>query len=756
MARPTEVTIPGQMLSFLEELKRRNVFRVGLAYLVGAWLLIQVVDILLDNIGAPAWVLQTLFVGLGVGFFITLFFAWAFEMTPDGVKREKDVDRSQSITPNTGKKLNNATLVLMAIAIAYLLFDKFSDEAPETVSSAQTEVVGTSSEDKPDQGPVTETPRQSIAVLPFDNRSRNVDDEYFTEGIHDDLLTNLARISSLKVISRTSVTQYKNTEKTIPMIAKELGVATVMEGAVQRSGNTVRINVQLIDAKTDEHLWAEIFDRELTAENLFVIQSEISEKIAAALEATLSPEEEQRINEFPTQNLEAYNAYLRGRQLLPQRNSKDLGLAMESFERAVELDPDFALAWVGIAESANLLGAHGTLNPDEKIRIMEVAVKRALEINPNLGEAYTSKGSLLDDLNQTAQAEAAYKRAIELSPNYATTYHWYSILISNTNDRLQEALELINRAAELDPLSPIIKSNIAQIYGRMGRFAEEESAYLQLLSANPEFSSGMANISWTLYLKDLGQLDDAVVWAQKSNRADPGKINGLVLEYAAWLNLDDDTRAQSIYQQMEELDAESRWLPRAKSWMDLKHGRYAAAKEEAMFLAQGFKNPGAQWSAGIIYARAGDYARARELILRVDPRYADREQWLDTLNEGTDDVCIVGLTLARTGDETLGNELLHYAANYWEETLPRYIKHADRWPSFECYAYLGDVEKSLAALEIALDHGHALRTWLFIASNPELRLIQEDPRFKAMDQRARTELARQRENLAQMEAEAEL
>jgi tetratricopeptide (TPR) repeat protein len=526
-----------------------------------------------------------------------------------------------------------------------------------------------------------------------------------------------------------------------------------MEGAVQRSGDTVRINVQLIDAITDEHLWAEIFDRELTAENLFAIQSEISEKIAAALEATLSPEETQRINEFPTQNLEAYNAYMRGRQLLPQRNSKDLEKAMASFEHAVELDAKFALAWVGIAESASLLNGHGTLNPDKSIDIMQDAVNRALEINPNLGEAYVSKGSLLDDLNQNEQAEAAYKRAIELSPNYATAYHWYSNLISNTNDRLQESLALINKAMDLDPLSPILKLNQARRYGRMGRFAEEEAAYRQLLSANPEFSPGMQQIAWDVYTKHLGQLDEAVVWAHKANKADPGRILTLAMEYSLWLSLDHDARANVIYQQMEELDAKNSWLPRAKSWMDFKNGRYAAAKEEARYLEQGFNIPALKWSAGVMFARSGDYASAREAFLKVEPRYADRDQWPVILNEGQDDACIVGLTLARTGDEALGSDLLRFAANYWEETLPRYIGHADRLPGFECHAYLGEVDKSLAALQISLDHKHALRNWLWIASNPELRLIHEDPRFKAMDQNARAELARQRENAINMELE---
>jgi TolB-like protein len=574
--------------------------------------------------------------------------------------------------------------------------------------------------------------------------------------MHDDLLTNLARIASLKVISRTSVNQYKGTEKTIPQIAKELGVATVMEGAVQRSGDTVRINVQLIDANTDEHLWAEIFDRELTTENLFAIQSEISQKIANALEATLSSEETQRLNDFPTQSMEAYNAYLRGRQLLPQRNAEDLAKAMESFEQAVELDPEFALAWVGIAESASLLEAHGTLNPDKQLQIMEKAIGHTLDIDPNLGEAYVSQGSLFDDLGQREQAEAAYKRAIELSPNYATAYHWYSILINDTFDRLQDSLALLGKAEQLDPLSPIIKQNIANIYSRMGRYDEAEAAYKQLLAANPVFSSGMVNMSWGLFGNDLGRLDEAIIMVQNANRVDPGKISPLIIEYTFWISLGDFQKAQVVYQQMEALDAEHFWLPAAKAWSNIRQGRYAAAKEDGLFLERNFDSLFVQNMAMQILARSGDYEHVRESLLKLEPRFLDANQWSAVLNEGSNDACWVGLTLMRTGDEELGRELLRYSANYWEQTAPLYIQHADRYPSFECLAYLGEVEKSLDTLEISLEHQHVLRNWLGIAANPELRMIQEHPRFAAMDEKARAELKRQREHLAQLETETSL
>ena len=376
-------------MSFINELKRRNVFKVGAAYLVGCWLLIQVADILLENIGTPAWVLQTLFVVLGVGFFITLFFAWAFEMTPEGVKREKDVDRSQSITPQTGKKLNYVVIGMLVMAAAYFFWESRIKSGTVIPAKAGTSQSADAAEQIPASAGMTEDEvaidRKSIAVLPFDNRSDQKSDTFFVEGIHDDLLTNLARIGSLKVISRTSVNQYKGTEKTIPEIALELGVATVMEGAVQRSGDTVRINVQLIDAQTDEHLWAEIFDRELTTDNLFAIQSEISKAIADALEATLTDQEQEQINRRPTDNLAAYSAYMLGRQLLPKRTSAALAQARSEFESAVKLDPNFALAWVGIADSAFLESSYGTLNFDEGLVIRQTAIDRALGIDPQLG-----------------------------------------------------------------------------------------------------------------------------------------------------------------------------------------------------------------------------------------------------------------------------------------------------------------------------------------------------------------------------------
>ncbi len=264
--------------------------------------------------------------------------AWAFEMTPEGLKRETAVDPAESITRVTGRKLDFAIIGLLVIAVVFLVVDNYVLESePE-----QTEVAA---EQVPAAEPIAR--EKSIAVLPFANRSANQADAFFVDGIHDDILTHISRISALKVISRTSVMSYRDTTKNLKTIGEELGVSTVLEGGIQRAGNQIRVNVQLIDAATDEHLWADTYDRRLTANNIFAIQSEIAKTVADALRATLSPEEQDRLATVPTENLAAYEAYLLGRQRLARETAAAFAEAVDYFQQAIELDPNFALAYVG-------------------------------------------------------------------------------------------------------------------------------------------------------------------------------------------------------------------------------------------------------------------------------------------------------------------------------------------------------------------------------------------------------------------------
>jgi TolB-like protein len=364
-------------MSFFNELKRRNVFRVGIAYVVVAWLVLQVADVVINNVGAPGWVFQIIMLVLGIGFPIVLIFAWAFEMTPEGIKKESDVDRSQSVTRQTGRKLDFTIFGIMALALAYFVWESRFQNEPVVPAKAGTSVSTTEISVSAETSDATIASDNSIAVLPFANRSRDEDDAFFSDGIHDDLLTQLAKIGDLKVISRTSVMKYKGTQKTIPEIAEELGVSTILEGGIQRAGKRIRINAQLIDVTTDEHLWAETFDREMTMENIFDIQTEITRQIVTAVKGELSDTEQQALGAAPTANLEAYEAYLHARAATNRADySKEKYIAAQPWaEKAVTLDPEFAEAWAVLAE------IHGQA-------VWQPWAEKAVTLDPEFAEAW--------------------------------------------------------------------------------------------------------------------------------------------------------------------------------------------------------------------------------------------------------------------------------------------------------------------------------------------------------------------------------
>jgi TolB-like protein len=313
-------------MSLIAELKRRNVFRVGVAYAIVAWLLIEITATTFPILKLLDWSVTLVTALVLIGFPLALIVAWAFEMTPEGLKRETAVDRTESITHVTGRKLDFAIIGLLAVALIFVVVDNYVLESE----------------------PIER--EKSIAVLLFDNLSRDATNEPFTIGIHDDILTQLSKISALKVIARTSMERL-DPSLTIPEIGAQLGVASVLEGGIQRAGNRIRINVQLIDCETEAHLWAETYDRELTAANIFSIQSEIAKTVAEALHATLSPGEQDRLATIPTENLAAYQAYLLGNQRIANLTTTDLAEAVDYFQRAITLDPGFALAYVGLADA---------------------------------------------------------------------------------------------------------------------------------------------------------------------------------------------------------------------------------------------------------------------------------------------------------------------------------------------------------------------------------------------------------------------
>jgi len=711
-------------MSFFGELSRRNVIRVGVAYAIVAWLILQVADIVLENIGAPAWVMQTLMLLLGLGFFIAAIFAWAYEVTPEGIKRESEIDRSQSITGVTGHKLNRVITGLLIVALAYFIWEaRFSDSpaaesqaSVTTIAAEEPEITATSPADL------------SIAVLPFENRSALPEDAFFAEGMHDDLLTTLANIGAMKVISRTSVMRYADTTMSIPEIADELGVATILEGGVQRAGTKVRINVQLIDASTDEHLWAKIYDRALTAENLFAIQSEISTSIADALHATLSPEEEQRINTAPTDSLEAFDHYLRGRQLMATRAVDELEASTVEFLKAVEIDPQFALAWVGVADSHSLLENYGNVLYGAFFDIRDRAINKALEINPNLGEAYASLGALLDDKGDRAGAEDAFLKSIRFSPNYATGYHWLSNMLRNNLLRVEEALTYGLRAAELDPNSAVILASLTNVYRDMGDDEKFARYARQVATAHPGFPGGLWNIA--RLAAQEGDRVSAIETLRNLTRDNPGSASNLYFLSRSYASIGAFDEARESVQLLGEQFAGHALVDLGEIFVALAVGDTPDTRSTIATILENAPATAEAGNAGYAALYLGHYDLAVDAFgLAVLDDLTTMEFSRDFLGTWTDNLCAFSLVLLETkGNEQRGRELLEKSIALFENGLPDAVRHRERLEQGLCYLLAGDNEKALDAIERKMA-SHSVWDWRWFRQLPTYDTLRDDPRF---------------------------
>ncbi|HEY5776758.1 MAG TPA: tetratricopeptide repeat protein [Xanthomonadales bacterium] len=505
-------------MSFFSELKRRNVFKVAAAYLIVAWLLLQISDTLVPALHLPEWFNSGVAFLLIIGFPIAIIFAWAFEMTPEGLKKEKDIDRSQSVTAHTGKRLNTTILLLMAMAIAYLLFDKFSGTRPDSSSTPATEVAHSVVQQNPEPAPVavaTDT-RQSIAVLPFANRSNVEDDLFFTDGIHDDLLTQLAKIDGLKVISRTSVMEYRGTTKKIPQIAAELGVATILEGGIQRAGNRVRINAQLIDVAHDEHLWAETYDREMTIENLFDIQSDITRAIVAAVKLELSDEQVQALADAPTANLEAYEAYLRARAAINRADyvADKFFDALPWAEQAVELDPGFTEGWAILTEVHGQLYWIGADPTEERKARAADALAKTLQTGPGTAPAHAAQALWHYRFDRDfAAALNEYVNALALRPG-DTAWMVYKALSQRRLGDWDGAIVTFEQILAIDPVNVWAMAQMASTYSFMQDWATLSRRLDDWVLRFPDSDDLRSERFWT-YM-NLGQMDQALNMVRSS------------------------------------------------------------------------------------------------------------------------------------------------------------------------------------------------------------------------------------------------
>jgi TolB-like protein/Tfp pilus assembly protein PilF len=494
------------------ELKRPNVIRMAGLYLVGAWLLTQVASTLLPAFDVPSWALRGLIVILALGFVPAVIFSWVFELTPQGLKREEDVTRDRSITPKTGRRMDRMMIVVLVLALGYFAFDKFVI-TPRREAALVARAVPNES-----RSVINE---KSIAVLPFENLSEEKQNEYFTDGVQDEILSDLAKVADLKVISRTSVMQYKSgLARNLRKIGEELGVAYVVEGSVQRAANKVRVNAQLIDARNDAHLWAQTYDRDLA--DVFAIQSEIAKAIADQLQAKLSPTEKKAIEQPPTTDLAAFDLYSRAKSLLltagfSATNDPDMRKAIELLDEAVKRDPSFFDAYCQLAWAHEFLYAvGGSDHTPARLALAEVAVQAATRLRPDAAETHLARASYLyRGLRDYAGALAELEIARRALPNDPRLFEFTGYILRRRGQQ-EEGLRNLERAVELDPRNFYTLQQIALSYQALGRYGETIAALDRALGIVPHNVETKANrdlyyLCWKADTRPLHQTIDSIL-----------------------------------------------------------------------------------------------------------------------------------------------------------------------------------------------------------------------------------------------------
>ena len=478
-------------MTLLEELKRRNIIRVAIGYLAVGWLLLQAGSLIFGALDLPnSWV-RGLLALLAVGFIPTLVFAWVYELTPEGLKRTSEVSAEESVSHLTGRKLDYIVIGVLAAVVGLLLVDKFvvtprqaaRTHAPEAATTPAVPTV-------PGEGAKTTTapPADSIAVLPFVDMSQSKDQEYFSDGLSEELLDLLAKVPQLKVIARTSSFSFKGKNVDVAEIAKKLAVATVLEGSVRKSGNTLRVTAQLIRTADSTHLWSDTYDRELT--DIFKVQDEIASAVVAALKVKLLPSQATADNQHRTTNLDAYNEYLIGKQEFSRTNVDGWRHAEAAFRRALALDPSYAPAWAGLTDALSFLSDF--LDGPDAIAAAKrealAAAEKAVTLAPDLADGYMARGFLrFTTFWNWNGAKADIDRAMLLEPNSSESRFHRAQLLA-TLGQLPDAITEIRKATELDPLSSKAWSSLGWDLAATGRLAEAREAAQHGMALNPESS----------------------------------------------------------------------------------------------------------------------------------------------------------------------------------------------------------------------------------------------------------------------------
>ena len=715
--------------SLFQELKRRNVFRVAIVYVVVSWLLMQIGDVMFPALLLPDWTPTLLVAFLILGFPLVVIFAWAFELTPDGVARTSAVPEEQSITADTGRKMNYSIIGVLVLAVAFLLARDFL--APDK-----------------DPVPAVVAADHSIAVLPFKNQSASAENaEFFAGGLHDELLTLLSKLGDLKVISRTSVERL-DPDLSIPEIGTLLGVATVLEGQVQRAGNRLRINVQLIDTAQEGHLWANTYDSALTAENVFDVQSDIARTIADALQAELSPDDVQVLAAVPTTNTEAFEKYLLAMQIAKRRSYDALWQAESYLADVTQMDPSFADAWVSLALVRGELFMTGAIPAQRYVDEGGNAIETALKLDPRNAAALAERARIQTAAGDWQGAEASFEKAFAIAPRNTDVRDNYGEWLRQRG-RLEEARDMLAGGLEYDPLAPNLLFQLGRVEMYLGNPERNIEMGKRLLEIDPSIVYGyvallQANI-WR------GRYDEAWPWYVKTLEADSP-------DYETWAHISlflDDLGAPALADRYlahaESLNAASPVVVKCKAMILANRGRPGeAARLADKMLVDGFDN---RWNSDRILLRTlRDSALGSGNYQEVIDRYRDRAPLLfadppeiqpGNLNKAAD----LALLLKANDEHEHASLLIDAALRWHEANQPAGVYgYIHGVATAELYAVAGDDDRALAILRDAIDQGYRWQLhWLF--ASPNFDSLRDRPEFAALIAEVENDLAAQLENL---------
>ena len=714
-------------LSTILELRRRHVFRGIGYYLVGAWTLLQVAEVIVEPAGLPAWTITALLYLAVIGFPLAVWVAWRYELTDHGLVRtrpatEADSEADYSLKPSD--YVIFAAMVAVIGAIAWQGLANIRSDAEETRARVEAEAEAE-----------REAVENSVAVLPFADLSQNTDQAYLAEGLSDTVLHVLSQVKGLTVTARTSSFAYRDRGMTTAEIAGELGVANILEGSVQRAGDQMRVIARLIDARTSRELWSGNFDREV--KEIFAVQDEIAREVVAAMQLTVLEDDRERIEREYQPELAAYEQYVIGRRELDTATVDSLESAERRFKEAIEIDPDYALAHVALAQTYRMQGIAGERSLAEFQPLERSLIEKALDLDPTLAEAWNALAGLQAENKEFEKAAQSIQKALELNPNSADAWagYWNFLLLMN---RQEEALAAIRKAVELDPESSEYQTSLATQLFRLSRAEEAIFVLRENIRRHPESPSGY--IMLARYLNQVGRPGEAMWYLQAMRRRDPE--NPAVLfsvcqqHWQLW-DLASANACQERYLQLNPDDREGQmWMALFRD--DIEEYTRIAGLKVVKFPNQWY--PKMQLAEGL--SALGEWDRIVEVVTSAFPDLMEPDPPINDFNQWG--ARRLAEALLKTGDEAQAMVLIDATLEWFERS--RKLQAGGWMAGTEdalLHALRGENQRALDILERAIN-----RDWMFFARSvmfdSALKHLQDDPRYLALIDRLEQNMARER------------